>query len=291
MAYKHKQVSDINTHQPQFFHHHTLQLFCEELTKQVRGVKTTPRDDKSQWVYVDGEMMARGWVGYGDYQSSRYGDPKLVVSARGVSNGKYGDYSDQYYMKMSVNMKVALKAAKTWLTKYTTREIDTVFRPTVRDQVTLKQSNLRDRVSKLTGVLGVARYGREQDRILTELRRLSDSGHNFADPVFGVEVRELFSTQKSLDSLGDHTPMDFIHIYPTPWETRADILHIYDAQRYPRNAQGEMKTWVADELPESAMGKVAVMQMCEDGQYVEDVGYRVNEHTFYVHSEGSDTWK
>jgi hypothetical protein len=37
------------------------------------------------------------------------------------------------------------------------------------------------------------------------------------------------------------------------------------------------------------MGKVAVMQMCADEQYVEDVGYRINEHTFYLHTEGSDT--
>ncbi len=291
MAYKHKQVSDINTHQPQFFHHYTLQLFCEELTKQMRGVKTTPRDDKSQWVYADGELLVRGWVGYGDYQSSRYGDPKLVVCARGISNGKYADYSEPYHMKKSVNMKVALKSAKTWLTKYTIREIDTVFRHTLRDQVTLKRSTLRSNVGRLKDTLGVSRYGREKDRLLTELRRLSDSGHNFADPVFGAEVKQLFSAEQSLNSLGAYIPMDFIHIYSTPWETRADILHIEDAQSHPDNAQGETKTWVADELPESAMGKVAVMQMCEDGQYVEDVGYRVNEHTFYVHSEGSDTWK
>lgn len=291
MTYKHKQVSDINTTQPQFFHHHELQLFCEELTKQMRGVKTTPRDSRSQWVYVDGEMMARGWVGFGDYQSSRHGDSKFVVSARHISNGKYSDYSEQYYMKMSVNMNATLKAAKTWLTKYTTREIDNVFRTAVRDQVNLKRSRLRGKVDKLTDTLGMARYGSEKSRLLAELRHLCDSGYNFTDPVFGDEVKQLFSTQKSMDSLGDYIPMDFIHIYPTPWETRADILHIEDAQGYPRNAQGEMKTWVADELPESAMGRVAVMQMCEDGQYVEDVGYRVNEHTFYIHSEGSDTWK
>lgn len=291
MPYKHKQVSDINTHQPQFFHHHTLQLFCEELTKQMRGVKTTPRDGKSQWVYVDGEMMARGWVGYGDYQSSRYGDPKLVVYARGISNGKYGDYSDQYYMKMSVNMDPVLKAAKGHLTKYTTHEVERVYRRAVREKVNNKRDTLSSQERSALSSTGLSVYGASKGKIIQELRHLVMSGHTFADPQFGQDVQLLLEVKEALSCLPNVVPMDFVHIYPTPWETRADILAVPDALSAFYGGTLTQLTWVAEELPESVMGKIAVMQMCEDGQYVDGVGLRVNESTFYLHKESDDTWK
>ena len=288
MAYVHHQVSEVITRRDTYMREQ-LREFCEELTGQVRGLKTMTRDDKSQWVYSDGELMVRGWVGYGDFQSSRDGDKKFVVCARGISNGKYSDRHEQHYMKMSVNMSVALKAAKAYLNKYDVREIEATFRTTIRDLVSKKYTNAANKIANLVNNIGLSNYSRTKDRVFDELRHLVESGHNFSDPAFGAEVVELFEAQRFLSSLGGTVPMDFIHIYPTPWETRADVVHIKDARGYPTNLYTEMQTWVAEELPESIMGKVAVMQMCTDEQYVEDVGYRINEHTFYLHTEGSDT--
>ena len=288
MAYVHHQVSEVITRRDTYMREQ-LREFCEELTGQVRGLKTMTRDDKSQWVYSDGELMVRGWVGYGDFQSSRDGDKKFVVCARGISNGKYCDYHEQHYMKMSVNMSVALKAAKAYLNKYDVREIEVTFRKDIRDLVGKKRSVIVNKIGRLTNDLGLSAYNSAKDRVFAELRHLVESGHNFSDPTFGADVVHLLEEQRLLSSLGNTIPMDFIHIYPTPWETRADVVPIKDARSYPAHARGEMQTWVAEELPESIMGKVAVMQMCTDEQYVEDVGYRINEHTFYLHTEGSDT--
>jgi hypothetical protein len=85
MAYVHHQVSEVITRRDTYIGREQLREFCEELTGQVRGLKTMTRDDRSQWVYFDGELMVRGWVGYGDFQSSREGDKKFVVCARGIS--------------------------------------------------------------------------------------------------------------------------------------------------------------------------------------------------------------
>jgi len=292
MTYVHAQVSEITTPPDRYIGPEKLREFCEELTGQVRGLKTMTRDDRSQWVYFDGELMVRGWVGYGDFQSSREGDKKFVVCARHISNGKYNDHNEQHYMKMSVNMSVALRVAKAHLTKYTTPEIERTFRKTIRDLVHNKRSVIVNKISRLINNLGLSAYNSAKDRVFAELRHLVKAGHNFSDPTFGADVVHLLEEQRLLSSLGDTIPMDFIHIYPTPWETRADILHISDARsHYSAHTQNETQTWVADELPESIMGKVAVMQMCADKQYVEDVGYRINEHTFYFHSESPDTWK
>jgi hypothetical protein len=242
------------------------------------------------WVYVDDELMTRGWIGYGDYQTSRHGDPKFAVYARNISNGKYAEFSIQFRMKMSVNMAPVLKAAKAYLTKYTTHEVEQVYRPDIRTQVNNKRDHLRNQARNTTNGMGISAYGSHKDKILRELKHLVMSGHTFTDPDFGQNAQLMVETTEALSCLPDVVPMDFVHIYPTPWETRADILAVPDALTTYGQTPTQL-TWVAEELPESVMGKVAVMQMCADEQYVDGVGYRVNEHTFYLHKESDDTWK
>ena len=205
-------------------------------------------------------------------------------------NCKYNDHSEQYYMKMSLAMAATLKVAKRNLTKYTTHEVEVVLRPQVRYRVNEVRNVLRNKQRKLADEMGIQPYGREKDRMVQELKHLTMSGHTFADPQFGQDVQEFIEASKGLDSLPDGVPMDFVHIYPTPWETRADVLAVSNALVTYGNTPTQL-TWVADELPESVMGRVAVMQMCEDDQYVADVGFRINEHTFYLHKESDDTWK
>jgi len=288
MTFKHTPVAglqiDTRTHP------HQLQEFAQALHCANRDLKTAPRNDKSLWVYVEGELFARGWIGHGDFQTSRHGDPKFAVYARGIQNDKYADYSDQHYMKMSVNMSVSLKTAKAYLTKYTTHEVEQVYRLDIRTQVNNKRDQLRNQARNTTADMGITVYGAQKDKILRELKHLVMSGHAFTDPDFGQNAQLLLEATEALSCMPDVVPMDFVHIYPTPWETRADILAVPDALT-THGQTPQMRTWVADELPEGVMGKVAVMQMCVNGQYVDGVGYRINEHTFYLHKESGDTWK
>ena len=288
MTYKHTLVSGLQTDtrtQP-----YELQEFAQALHRSDRKLKTTPRDNKSLWVYVEGELFVRGWIGFGDYQTSRYGDSKFAVYARSISNGKYSDHSEQYHMKMSVNVAPVLKAAKGHLTKYTTHEVERVYRLAVREKVNDKRDQLRNQERSALSSVGLAAYGASKEKIIQELRHLVMSGHTFTHPDFGQNVQLLLETKEALSCLPDVVPMDFVHIYPTPWETRADILAVPDALTTYGDTPTQL-TWVAEELPESVMGKIAVMQMCENEQYVDGVGYRINEHTFYLHKESGDTWK
>ena len=289
MTYKHTSIAglQIDTHMTRL---HQLQEFAQALHGANRDLKTAPRNDKSLWVYVEGELFVRGWIGHGDFQTSRHGDPKFAVYARGIQNDKYADHSDQHYMKMSVNMSVSLKAAKAYLTKYTTHEVEQVYRPDIRTQVNNKRDHLRNQARNAAGSVGISAYGPHKDKILRELKHLVMSGHTFTDPDFGQNAQLVVETTEALSCLPDVVPMDFVHIYPTPWETRADILAVPDALTTYGQTPTQL-TWVAEELPESVMGKIAVMQMCENEQYVDGVGYRINEHTFYLHKESGDTWK
>ena len=288
MTYKHTLVADITPYGGETLPE--VDAICQALCRSDRKLKTTPRGQNTAWVYAEGELFTRGWVGHGDFQTTRHGENKFVASARGIMNCKYNDHSEQYYMKMSLAMAATLKVAKRNLTKYTTHEAEAVLRPQVRDRVNEVRNVLRNKQRKLSDEMGMQSYGIKRDRMVQELKHLTMSGHTFADPQFGQDVQEFIEASKGLNSLPDEVPMDFVHIYPTPWETRADVLAVSNALVTYGNTPTQL-TWVADELPESVMGRVAVMQMCEDGQYVADVGFRINEHTFYLHKESDDTWK
>ena len=269
-----------------------LEEFAQALRRTNRKLKTEPRDDTSMWVYADDELMTRGWIGHGNFGRARHGQNKFVVSARSITNCKYADHSVQHHMKMSVNMDPVLKAAKGHLTKYTTHEVERVYRRAVREKVNNKRDTLSSQERSALSSTGLSVYGASNSgKIIQELRHLVMSGHTFADPQFGQDVQLLLETKEALSCLPNVVPMDFVHIYPTPWETRADILAVPDALSAFYGGTPTQLTWVAEELPESVMGKIAVMQMCEDGQYVDGVGFRVNESTFYLHKESDDTWK
>ena len=119
MSYKHKLVSKerkhAEAHSGDLTHSQELRNFRIRVHKDLRGVETFPRDTKSAWVCIKGEPMVLGWIGYGDYQTSKTGDPKYVVYARDVANMKYSDYTDQYYMRMAVSIDTAVKHAKRFM--------------------------------------------------------------------------------------------------------------------------------------------------------------------------------
>ena len=80
-------------------------------------------------------------------------------------------------------------------------------------------------------------------------KHLIESGHEFFHPQFGADVRELIVAQEAVDNMDSTNPMDFVHIYPTPWETRADVVQLTSVDRYSvSDSQSEMLTCEHSEL-------------------------------------------
>ena len=88
--------------------------FAERVCKELR-VKMHGRDRQSYWLYRDDCPYCLGWVGYGDYRNGGDGTNMYVVNARTIENGKYSDYSPQYFMKMSTNIDTAVRNAKKFI--------------------------------------------------------------------------------------------------------------------------------------------------------------------------------
>lgn len=298
MAYKHKLVSDARehaeAHSGDLIHSQELRNFRIRLHKEMRGVETFPRDRSSAWVCMKGEPMALGWIGYGDYQTSKRGEPKYVVYARNVANMKYSDYTEQYYMRMAVNIDTAVRHARGYLYKYSTDEIATVFAGDIKRAVRQVKSAADGAYETARADVGIknSSYSSDADkRLMSELFNMIHAGHTFVDAELDTNIRTLMAKKKESDRFsGKTTPVDFLRTYEHYDGMRVDTTRIEDVMSYKTEPMHDHKhTYLAQDLPEELAGKVAVMSMCENGHFVEGVGYKVNDAMFYFYVEDVTT--
>ena len=67
-----------------------LLRFARSLATQMRGIKFAHKDYRSLFVFMEGELMCMGWIGYGDYQvTTTPDDLSYVVYSRHIDNQKY----------------------------------------------------------------------------------------------------------------------------------------------------------------------------------------------------------
>ena len=301
--YKHKLVSKI--HQTigeqlgedltgDLYHSQELKNFRTRLRREMRGVYTKTRDNTSAWVCMDNEPMVLGWVGYGDYQTSKSGDPKYVVCARDIENMKYSDYTIQHNMRMATNIDTAIKHAKGHMRKYTTDDIAQVFAKDVKRAVNNIKDKARDEFNeavKDAGIKGSGYGDGSEKKLMAELFNMVRAGHTFVNTEVDTSIRTLMAKKKENDRFGKGvTPVNFLRTYKHYDGMRVDITRIADITGYRHEPMHEHKhTYLAQDLPDDFAGKVAVMSMCEDKHFVEGVGYRVNEAMFYFYVEDVTT--
>ena len=274
---------------------HELKDFCTAIEKSMRGVKTVMRTANTAWVYMEGEDMAMGWVGYGDFQTSRTArDNKDAVYARDIRNMKYNDMNDQHFMRVALKMDVALKHAKGYLTNYSTSETAQALSVPVRRDVDEVRKAAQRAYQVALETVGIgSRYAVQAGPLLQELGYMVLSGHTFTSPELGANIQDMLNKKKisSRFKNDDVVPMDFVRVYTMSYgEQRVDTVRIKDITGYRREIDTDHnRTWLAKELPEELMGKIAVMAMCQDDEFVEDVGFKVSDNMFYLYVEDVTT--
>mgnify|MGYP003645181743 FL=1 len=268
----------------------SLAKFRKELERTVRGVKTLYRDTKSAWVYMDGDYMTMGWIGYGDFQTSKSGENKYVVYSRTIENLKYCDSKRQHHMRMAKDMGIALKAAKAELCSYSPVEISCALRKKVRTPLLTVRSDAKKKHNNALEKLGLETYGAETKRMQKTLEGLVSAGHVFVDAEINTDVLNMTATSKEYRRLcADTVPMNFVRIYEKFGKQRVDMTRVGDVTSTYDHNNHHVATWDAEDVPEDVQGQVAVMSMCEDEQFVEGVGYKVDATTFYFYVEDVTT--
>ena len=263
-----------------------LQTFMDRLQGVFRGVKFVKMRSNKVWVYYPDEPYPMGYIGYGDFRTEVCGDDQYMVGSRKITNEKYGDYQDQFRMKMSGNMDTAIRNAKRFLRNFSPHEMAganaKLLRSKANDAPEMLGNKFRKSMRELFDHETGSRTGAFKGRMLTELRHLVDSDHGFVDGEFGHQLRQMFEAGDAWrESFLKTVDVYFVRVFEKFGKQTFQVIELDDVRDYNPRVSDQFLTYT-DDLPEDIMGKLAVLSMTEDGNYVDDVGMRVDEGMFYV---------
>ena len=257
--------------------------FMDRLLAELRGIEFGQRDTSSVWVYYPDDTMPLGIICYGDYRDSGDMGNAFVVCARTIVNNKYSDYTGlQHNMKMSANIEVALKNAKKFLRPWHSADICRKFWGSAKSAWDTAKQTAERPLSDLKDKVFDRRYGSMEKPFVTELLHLAKSGHQFMDAEFHTNIYEFIRLSEELKDLNVPHQHTFVRVYQKYGKTWADTM-VVDDSRYGSPELLNIETYEEEVIPEHILGRVSVLQMMTNEEYVLDVGINMGDGMFYVY--------
>ena len=233
---------------------------------------------RSVMVYREGDVYALGRVGFRDVAINGY-KYHYFVHSRKIINQKAHCSRWQYNAKTSEDLKRMVKVAKQCLIPYTPTEmadlsIEEFAGVFSRDR---RQTHVRTRQTFRDMVLG------DENMVIEELRALFNSGHNFVKPAFAEKVAKYFAAE---DAYKEHQAkrLDayFMDIGPET-TTVVEYDNLISEEGYIHSTKPRNTTTVrTEDIPFDLQLKLSSLQVAEPMHYVEDLGMRVGDRTFWV---------
>ena len=263
-----------------------LKDFASVVRKEMR-VHTIQRTHNTMFIYRKGELMMMGYIGYGDFATSVHGEDKYIVCARGIENMKYCASGDQHNMRMSVNMDTAVKHAKRSFQSYSIYECAKALIGGVKNSVQHVINKKQQKCNEAIAAVGLDTTGyssakKASQRLMAEIRSMVQAGHTFNDKELDADIRAMFALTEDRKLFSEVVPMNFVHVNERYGQQVVNCARIKDVTNY-RCELDTAQTFAMDEVPEDMEHKCAALSICEDGHFVEGVGQRINDHTFYLY--------
>jgi len=260
-----------------------LQGFANQIQKAFPLCKFAEAGRGKLWVYHSNKPMCMGWIGYADFRRGYHEHKKFSygVWSRLINNMRYLSDNQQHNMAMTTDLEVATRKAKKFLRDYSATEIATLNASVCRSKWGGTDNELRQKIRRARE--GVADF-RENDLLHRELEALVASGHKFISPEFDEKVSEFLAVhEEKKEALSGRTKrMLMVSVQQTLYGNTlyctalTEDISDWDPDWVPQ------ETYTEETLPSEIMGQLSVLNMCEHGQYVDNVGYKAAESCFYV---------
>jgi len=253
-----------------------LCTFRDRLGGLMRGLQFIHRDKSSVYVAMEGHPYTLGWIGWKDYQDTT-DDNFYAVCSHNIENEKYGDYRIEHHMKLSRNMDTALRNAKKFLRPHTPSQLVSMSRGVLSNHIgrvrSVADSRQRESYSDINN-----------DSLMRELRHLVDTGHKFIDDSIHNKLVTYFTAVDEAKELkAKQVNVWFVRVFERMGKQMFETVAIDNAENHWKQVISEVvDRYNADTLPEEIMGKLSVLNMLGDDEYVEDVGLKLGEGMFYV---------
>lgn len=235
-------------------------------------------------VYMDDYPFDFGRIGYKDYSVKKdYNktENSFGIYSRKIKNPKYGEGRDQFHMVMTASPDKAIKMASKYLVPYTHRELAQAFYRNVQGcmvEAKVEADNAKFALGREINFL-------DADIILSEIANLKAQGVKFKHTEFNQVADKLDDVIAKVNEERARRPSAlFVRFRQVGNDTYADVQNCSDVRSndYKPVLSEAIQTYNQADLPEDIAGSVAVLSILEDGQYVNRVGQKVDERTFWI---------
>jgi len=267
--------------------------FCVKLRQKFPKVKFHCNSDHNKinrqdlivtdvLVYVDDCDYVLGRIGHGYYGVNTNNDvTEFMVESRKIKNDKYAEYRDQYHRVFTRDMDKAVKNAQRYLLPYSPNELLLATFGAFKDKLdTRKYVADRDferAIGSLTGYQVLA----------AELENLVNKGVEFSTSPFQLHAEEAVAKYQHRQYMKNkQTRSYFITIRMVGNMQMVDVATCKDPRgKNPTHDdffEDTFKVMNVDDLPDDIKAKVAALMLVDTHQYIEGVGQRATERSFWV---------
>lgn len=272
--------------------------FCAELRKKYPQVKYHANNELNRiirmgfappaysdvTVYVDNCEVILGYIGYGTtYGVDLRSDNMYVVTSRHIANNKYSEHREQHHRMFTGDITKAVKTARSALLPFSAKELLAL---SVNQYKNILNHNEHKYESAQRDLLRPLTYS---DEIAAELEHLIRQGVQFTTPKFieaAAKFTEVHDAVKQVKQrLGNSYFVSLRMVGDVPY---ADVCEVDKVKTLPYGMYNKLatpenlKSIPASDLPEDIQGKVAVLSILNNDQYVEGVGYKVSPRMFWL---------
>ena len=234
-------------------------------------------------VVMDEFPFDLGRVGFRNYavkKDSNKAVPSYGVYSRKIMNDKYGTHRDQYHMIMSADANKAVKNACKYLVPYTHKELATAFYDSVHRSVSTVYDKAQNKMRDVSRIVT-----NSNQEVLAELLHLKSLGIQFKTEAFkkaAEQVEEAVAEARAEEVR--KVQMLFVRCRKVGEDMYVDVQEVDDVRRNSQRPEmsSQPTTYPMSSLPEDIVGSISVLSILSDGQYVDKVGQKIDEVTYYI---------
>jgi hypothetical protein len=257
--------------------------YVQEDIKDENGVYQTSiniRVVNEVAVCLDDFPFDMGRINYQDNTVGKSKDYTYGVYSRKIKNDKYGTHREQYNMIMGRDLKKAVKNAQKYLMPYSVKELAQAFYDPIRSNIQSEFSKVQGRATDLASIVRNNHHA-----ILQEIHALKQAGVLFKTEEFRQVADKVDEVLGELETESSRkVGATFVRFYKVGDESYVTLQEATNIRTSWDKAKVDETTvgYKASELPQDVMGAVSVLSILNDGQYVANVGMRVDDNHFWI---------
>ena len=229
-------------------------------------------------VYIEGSDYVVGVIGHGKKYGIKEVDKSVyMIQSRKINNEKFAPHRDQYWMSFVADHKKAVRLALSKLVPYSPKEMANITISDFKDHIEQVRNTVR------SGVHGLISPLSDRNILMREMRNLIAQNTMFVTEEFQRAAAGFIKAEEEWNEVRNKPVHGYyVYVRMVGSEQWVDIVEATDAQKYSHVEHCPVTSMPVSDVPEDIQGKVAVLSMGALGQYMQGVGVRTTEKSFWL---------